>query len=329
VGISSDNDEEVWRTFIGAQHMDWWEYIDLEGKVLEEFKVESFPTYVVVDKDGVVRFRQSGFGELTQGELEDAINKALKRERDPKLAAALAEGSPISEARATEKNAAPIPRPAKVDAALRDEKKDVTGSESASPGREAGVEGGAVTGNVYKNAALGMTFSIPQGWSAAKPEALRAVNERGLAAAQAAVQRQNPGLSEALRVSMPKIVLYTSRKGGEWDGQRLEIPHIRISVMPSALDSLELDEFENVAETVVRASGAKRSGPASEFQVNKHRFLRVDFERSVGAVTLYQSQVQTLAGDYVVTVEMTGYSREELQRVAASLETMVITDKEP
>ena len=70
--------------------MDWTEYSDLSGEVLEAFKIDSFPTYVVLDKDGVMRFRQSGFGETTPGELEDAINKARKRASEPRLAAVAA-----------------------------------------------------------------------------------------------------------------------------------------------------------------------------------------------------------------------------------------------
>src|SRR2546427_1187212 len=55
----------------------------------------------VLDKDGVIRFRQSGEGPQTEGELEDAINKYLKRESDPKLAAAAAaEAASVSTAAA-------------------------------------------------------------------------------------------------------------------------------------------------------------------------------------------------------------------------------------
>jgi thiol-disulfide isomerase/thioredoxin len=99
VGVSSDDDEEVWKTFIQAQHMDWPDYIDLTEEVQKAFKIDSYPTFIVLDKDGVIRFRQSGVGETTAGELTDAINKALKHESDPKLAAiAAAENSagPIS-----------------------------------------------------------------------------------------------------------------------------------------------------------------------------------------------------------------------------------------
>src|SRR5262249_4365683 len=90
VGISSDDDEDVWKTFLQAQHMDWPDYIDLSDEVLRAFKIDSFPTFIVLDKDGVVRFRQSGLGEHTGDEISDAINRALKRESDPKLAAVAA-----------------------------------------------------------------------------------------------------------------------------------------------------------------------------------------------------------------------------------------------
>jgi thiol-disulfide isomerase/thioredoxin len=86
VGISSDNNEDAWKSFIQSHQMDWAEYIDLSEQVLQAFKIDSFPTYVVLDKDGVVRLRQSGLDPETAADLADAINKALKREPDPKLA---------------------------------------------------------------------------------------------------------------------------------------------------------------------------------------------------------------------------------------------------
>lgn len=79
VGISSDENEAAWKHFIAANHMDWPEYIDLSGEVRELFEVHSYPTYFVVDRDGIIRFRQSGFGEESLAELEEAIDKALKR----------------------------------------------------------------------------------------------------------------------------------------------------------------------------------------------------------------------------------------------------------
>jgi hypothetical protein len=63
--------------------------------------------------------------------------------------------------------------------------------------------------------------------------------------------------------------------------------------------------------------------------VKKHPFVRADFDRSVGAVHMYQSIIQTIAGDYLLTVEIYAYSSDELQQVAASFQTMDISDEEP
>lgn len=324
VGISSDDDEDVWRTFIQAQHMDWQEYIDLSEEVLEAFKIESFPTYIVLDKDGVIRFRQSGLGEETQSELSDAINKALKRESDPKLAAAGAaeEGSPAPMGSAS----------ASAAAGTATSRTNMDSKESAR--REAdtstppGMEEGVVSGNVYKNAVIGMTFQFPQGWIATSAESLQALNDRIEAAGKAAFQQRHPEVASSPNISFPKTIFYASRKG-QWDGQHLEIPSLRITALASRLDSVNLDMFQPMVEKMSAAAGLKLTSPTSEFRVNRHPFVRADFERRVGAAEVYQSLVQTIAGDYLLSIEIYGYSADELQKVAASLQSMSITEDEP
>ena len=314
VGISSDNDEDVWKTFIQAQRMDWSEYIDLSDEVLQAFKIESFPTYIVLDKDGVIRFRQSGLGEYTQGELADAINKALKRESDPKLAAAAAaEEPPMSASNAS--SAAP---------SAGDSGKPATNSSTSL----FGIEASSISGNVYKNDALSMSYEFPRGWVAAKPESLHVLNERSEAGAKAAVLQQHPELADSLRFSTPKIVFYASRKG-DGDGQRLGLPSLRISATPSRLDSLRLSTFQQMMDHMAVASGLKPFAQASEYTVNKHQFLRADFERNSGGIHVYQSYVQTLSEDYLLTIEILASSLDELQQVAASLQSMSITEEDP
>jgi len=314
VGISSDDDEDVWKTFIQAQHMDWSEYIDLSDEVLQAFKVESFPTYIVLDKDGVIRFRQSGLGEYTQGELAEAINKALKRESDPKLAAAAAAEEPPRSA-SNASSAAP---------SAGDSGKPATDSSTSL----LGIEATSISGNVYKNDALSMSYEFPRGWIAAKPESLHVLNERSEAGAKAAVLQQHPELADSLRFSTPKIVFYASRKG-DGDGQRLGLPSLRISATPSRLDSLGLSTFQQMMDHMAVASGLKLFAQASEYAVNKHQFLRADFERSSGGTHVYQSYVQTLSEDYLLTIEIFASSPDELQQVAASLQSMSITEEDP
>jgi cytochrome c biogenesis protein CcmG, thiol:disulfide interchange protein DsbE len=75
VSVSSDNDEQVWKSFIAKNHMDWPQYIDLPGEVLRNFNINSYPTYIVLDRDGVIRFRQSGYGPATDEEMRRSSTK--------------------------------------------------------------------------------------------------------------------------------------------------------------------------------------------------------------------------------------------------------------
>lgn len=331
IGISSDDDEEVWRTFIAAQHMDWSEYIDSSEEVLRAFKIESFPTYIVLDKDGVIRFRQSGFGPTTELDLEEAINKALKRESDPKLAAAVAAELQPQPVTATKpRTAAPEVPP--VAASKVSPSVSVPGTnvklDDGSAVAPIGIESGNISGNVYKNESLKLTFQFPQGWIASSPELLHTINERNEAAAKAAILKQHPEFVDSSRLSVPKFIFYGSRQT-DWDGQHMAIPSIRISAIPSRLDSVTLDAFQKTIVSSTLASGMTIIGVPTEFRVNKHPFVRGDFERSVGVLHVYQSSVQSIAGDYLLSIELFASSREELQQIAASLQSMSITGDEP
>lgn len=315
VGISSDDDEDVWKTFIDSQQMTWAEYIDLSGEVLEAFKIESYPTYIVVDKDGVICFRQSGFNEsITQVELEDAINKALKRASDPALAAAAFAAASAGGASAGNTSA------------------KQPGSDNPAPAASTpltGIEVAVISGNTYKNEELGMTYEFPQGWVAAKPESLHALNERTEAAAKASVLQQHPELAEHLQFSMPKAIFYASRRG-QGDAQHLSVPCIRIQAIPSRLDTLHLEAFRSMVQNMAIASGMKVVAPVTEFAVKNHQLLRADLEPKGGNRGISMAYVETLAGGYMLTIELYASSPQELQQLAASLESMVITeDEEP
>lgn len=325
VSVSSDDDEDVWRTFIEAQKMNWTEYIDLSGDLLERFKIESFPTYIVLDKDGVMRFRQSGFGESTQMELEDAINKALKRPSDPTLAAvAMANGAPTNKEQHSSSESAASESAnsngAKSSTAVPDSR-----SESGSPALF-GIEAGKVSGNIYKNDALSLTYEFPHNWIAAKPEVLHQLNDKMEASAKASILQQHPEMAESLRLTTPKIVFYSSRKG-DGDGQRLSFPSIRITASPSRASSLKLDTFRQMTDAMATASNAKVTGAPQEYQVQDHSFLRADLERSMGGQRILQTYVQTLAEDYLLTIEVYALSSDDQRSAIDSLQKLVIEDQ--
>jgi len=314
VGISSDDDEDVWRTFVESKQMDWHEYIDLSGDVLQAFNIDSFPTYVVVDKDGVIRYRQSGYGDTTEGELEDAISKALKRNSDP----ALANAATTSAKEETKPESTPVV--SKSD----DAKGDAAGDGGAE--RPFGIEAWTVAGNVYTNDALSLTYEFPKGWTAAKVESLHEVNVKAEAAAKASVLQQHPEMAERLNLMMPVTVFYASKRG-EGNPQRLSLPCIRINATPARMNQLSLETFQKMADNMAVASSAKLVGPASKYELKEHAFVRVDMERNVGGTRLYQAYVQTLSNDYLLTIEIYATSAEELQKVGETLQTMVVKDE--
>jgi len=313
VGISSDDDEDVWRTFVESKQMDWHEYIDLSGDVLQAFNIDSFPTYIVLDKDGVIRYRQSGFGDATEGDLEDAINKALKRNSDPALAKAVATSAK------EETETVPI-------RGKSDEPKGAP-AESFGAGRPFGIEAWTVGGNVYTNEALSMTYEFPKGWSAAKAESVHELNVKAEAAAKASILQQHPEMAQHVNVMMPVTVFYASKRG-EGNPQRLSLPCIRINVTPARMSQLSLETFQKMADNMAVASSAKVMGPASKYEVKEHAFLRVDMERNVGGTRLYQAYVQTLSDDYLLTVEIYATSADELEKIGDTLQAMVIKDDE-
>jgi thiol-disulfide isomerase/thioredoxin len=323
VGVSSDDDEDVWRTFTEAQKMDWQQYIDLSGNVLESFKIESFPTYIVLDKDGVIRFRQSGLGPSTESEVEEAISKALKKESDPKLAAAMTNGSETaadSPARASgaPADSRPVAQPIAVS-------KTSTDSQESEPLE--GVEASSIANGVYRNQELGMTYELPKNWVAATPSAIHAINEKNDAAAKAAILQQHPEMASSFRLSTTKIVLYASARGNG-DGQHMSIPCMRITAQPSRVDTLAIENFQHMVELMAKGQALKILREPAEFEVQQHSFLRADFERSAGGGKAYEAYVQTLAGDYLLTIQFFATSADDLARQTESLKTMLIRDSE-
>ncbi len=78
LGVSSDNEETVVRNFTEQNRLIWPQYWDRDRKVQQAFDVRAYPTYVLIDDEGIVRFRTSGGGLREPAGLEDAIKKQLK-----------------------------------------------------------------------------------------------------------------------------------------------------------------------------------------------------------------------------------------------------------
>jgi len=78
LSVSSDGDEAIVRNFTEKNRLTWPQYWDRDRKVQVAFDVRAYPTYVLIDDEGIVQFRTTGGGLREPAGLEDAIRKQIK-----------------------------------------------------------------------------------------------------------------------------------------------------------------------------------------------------------------------------------------------------------
>jgi len=78
LGISADSDDDVWRQFTVKNKMIWPQYRDGDRRIRRAFRVSAFPTYVVIDHEGIVRFQSEGASWERSADLHEAIQKQVK-----------------------------------------------------------------------------------------------------------------------------------------------------------------------------------------------------------------------------------------------------------
>jgi TonB family protein len=210
IGISADDDENAWRTFVAAHHMVWSEYLDSDQHVQQAFMVDSYPTYIVLDRNGVIRFRQSGFAEGMSGaEISEALDKALKVKPEAPIAAT-ATASPASDGAAPvaspsvsaagQESEAPAatsaygnPEPTYVHVPPHDTSADSGGGGSSGGAKQPfGIAIQIVTptnGAALRPFAASISSSVTEHWLAAMPRNAR-TGEQGSVIVQFSVDRQ-------------------------------------------------------------------------------------------------------------------------------------------
>lgn len=77
IGISADSDDAAWREFTQKNKMLWAQYRDQDRKIQRAFGIHAYPTYVVIDHEGILRYQSIGMGWSRDAKLEDAIRKQL------------------------------------------------------------------------------------------------------------------------------------------------------------------------------------------------------------------------------------------------------------
>lgn len=57
ISVSSDSDQDKWKSFVAEKQMLWPQYLDFDHHMTKLFNVHEFPTYIIIDGDGFVRER--------------------------------------------------------------------------------------------------------------------------------------------------------------------------------------------------------------------------------------------------------------------------------
>ena len=63
-------------SFTAKNQMVWPQYLDRDRRVQRAFEVRAFPTYIVIDGEGIIRFRSIGMS--SERNLEEVIRKQMK-----------------------------------------------------------------------------------------------------------------------------------------------------------------------------------------------------------------------------------------------------------
>jgi thiol-disulfide isomerase/thioredoxin len=83
IGISSDaaSAKQTWMNYIDENKMTWPQTLDSSRNVIRAFNVGTYPTYIVINHEGIITMRLEGYGRTTIQQAESEIRKQMKANR--------------------------------------------------------------------------------------------------------------------------------------------------------------------------------------------------------------------------------------------------------
>jgi thiol-disulfide isomerase/thioredoxin len=318
VSVSSDNDEQTWKSFIAKNHMDWPQYIDLSGEVLRDFNINSYPTYIVLDRDGVIRFHESGYEPQTDMEMSETINKALKKSASPQVVSSASAPATVSSPSALAAPPVVAASSPATPSAVAARTPAAAANTGAADAVDPEIAAGSVSGNTYQNSRIGVSYQFPKDWAAAKEATLATASQQVKAAV---AQRQQAAGAQA-QILIPEAIFYAVPRGSD-DGLRVTIPSVRIIVVqwPGPFD---IERFRGNAQRR-SASGMMLVGSVEESSIGGHAVFHATYLGTQANITAWFAQIQTLTGGYLVTLEFYAASKDELDQLAATAQTLAFS----
>ena len=79
LGISADRDRAPWKEFIEKHKLDWTHFYDDRRMMANRFAVNGYPTYILMDHEGIIKYRQQGWNTQVDSQIEGEIRSMLKK----------------------------------------------------------------------------------------------------------------------------------------------------------------------------------------------------------------------------------------------------------
>jgi thiol-disulfide isomerase/thioredoxin len=306
VGISADEDESAWKQFVKEHDMNWPEAIDLDGQIRQAFEVPGFPTYVLLDRDGGIVFRQTGFDAALESTIAVAVTRALAK--------------PLTPQPAPSPSAAPAPSPQPLPSAAVSEAAPLRPVHVHFLPPPDDVGNDDVRGGVYRNEFLGLKCAFPGAWTAAQPDELDSLNRARMRAIERAEQARpsaDVAADGSLNLPFAQIVFAASPDA------RYAAPSFIISVAQT--DAPVLDAARHDAEDF-KAQGVAILAAPHEVFIARRSFVRTETQAGQSDNSVWTSMLETTVSQHFrVTLEIRARSKQELDQLDAMAQSLVIT----
>jgi thiol-disulfide isomerase/thioredoxin len=84
VSVSVDEDKKTVQEFASRNGMDWLQAWDAKMTAVSAFRIDSFPSYIILDSEGRIAYRQKGWSPGRSAEaLGAAVSRALESVHKP------------------------------------------------------------------------------------------------------------------------------------------------------------------------------------------------------------------------------------------------------
>ena len=183
------------------------------------------------------------------------------------------------------------------------------------------VENGDAEGNIYRNEFLGLSYKFPRAWAAAEPEVLDQLNHvrsQQMQSSGVAGAEEPAGPDGYVHVPFPQIIFQASPDQGR------RIPAVSIMVSQTSASAVESARKE--AERLKQQGTSVLVAP-HEVTIGKREFFRTDFATTQDDPPAWTATIETSVGQhYVVALEIRARSKQELDGLAATAETLLIVE---